>query len=83
MFTVYVLFSEVFDKIYVGFTSDINARLIAHNHAKNKGWTRRYQPWKIIYQEDFKAKLDAMKREKELKSSRGRNFIRKEILRQF
>jgi len=80
MFTVYVLHSQSFDKIYIGFTSDIEKRLFAHNHISNKGWTKNFQPWKIIYTEDFKLKADAMMREKQLKSSKGREFIRKNLL---
>ena len=80
MFTVYVLHSQIFDKIYIGFTSDIEKRLFAHNHISNKGWTKNFQPWKIIYTEDFKLKADAMMREKQLKSSKGREFIRKNLL---
>jgi putative endonuclease len=81
MYTTYVLYSKDFDKIYVGFTSDIEARLISHNHPKNKGWTKRYQQWEIIHQEFFMEKKDALKREQELESSRGRVFIRNEILK--
>jgi len=76
MFYVYVLYSKDFDKIYVGFTSDLGGRLIAHNHASNSGWTSKYKPWSIIYTEEFSEKRMAMKREQELKSSRGRSFIR-------
>jgi len=28
MFTVYVLYSSTFDKIYIGFTSDLEARIL-------------------------------------------------------
>ena len=80
MFTVYVLHSRSFDKIYIGFTSDIEKRLFAHNHISNKGWTKSFQPWKIIYTEVFNLKADAMMREKQLKSSKGREFIRKNLL---
>jgi len=79
MFTVYVLYSQRFDKTYVGFTSDIDKRLFAHNHPSNKGWTKSFQPWKIIYTEAFETKAEAMIREKQLKSSRGREFIKKYI----
>ena len=80
MFTVYVLHSQSFDKIYIGFTSDIEKRLFAHNHISNKGWTKKFQPWEVIYKEEFKLKSDAMIREKQLKTSKGRDFIRKNIL---
>ena len=80
MFTVYVLHSHKFNKIYIGFTSDIEKRLFAHNHSSNKGWTKSFQPWKIIYFEEFETKEEAMIREKKLKSSKGREFIKKDIL---
>ena len=79
MFTVYVLHSHKFDKIYIGYTSDIEKRLFAHNHPNNKGWTKSFQPWEIIYSEEFETKEEAMDREKQLKSYRGREFIRKHI----
>ena len=41
-----------------------------------KGYTIKYRPWKVIYTEEFSDKAKAMKREKELKSSNGRAFIR-------
>ena len=76
MFTVYVLHSEKFNKIYIGFTSDLETRLNSHNHLATKGYTIKYRPWKVIYTEEFSDKAKAMKREKELKSSNGRAFIR-------
>jgi putative endonuclease len=75
MFTVYVLYSISYDKIYIGFTSDIEQRLISHNHPKNKSWTGKFKPWVLIYSENFEFKSQAMKREKQLKSSQGRQFI--------
>ena len=70
-----------YDKIYIGFTSDMDKRLISHNHPKNNGWTGRYKPWVLIHQEDFILKSEAMKREKELKSFRGREFIKEQIIK--
>ncbi|MGJ1269095.1 GIY-YIG nuclease family protein [Sphingobacterium spiritivorum] len=44
MFTVYVLYSGVYDKIYIGMTSDLPGRLLSHNELGTKGWTIRYRP---------------------------------------
>ena len=82
MFFVYVLHSVEHNKIYIGYTGDLEARLKSHNELGAKGWTIKYRPWKLIYKEGYCSKAEAMKREKELKSSRGRNFIRTEILKQ-
>ncbi len=75
MFTVYALYSKSYDKIYIGFTSDIEQRLLSHNELGKKGWTIKFRPWQLIHTEVFQLKLDAMKREKQLKTATGRNFI--------
>ena len=77
MFTVYVLYSAGHNKIYIGFTSNLNQRLLSHNQLATKGWTIRYRPWELIYTEAFAVKADAMLREKQLKSAKGRSFILK------
>ena len=80
MYTVYVLHSATSDKIYIGYTTDIENRLLSHNKLATKGWTIKFRPWKLIYSEEFTSKSEAMKREKELKSHQGREYIRKELL---
>ena len=76
MYTTYVLYSEKYDKIYIGFTSDLEGRLLSHNKLSTKGWTVRFRPWRLLYKEEYESKSDAMRRERELKSYRGRQFIR-------
>ncbi|MFA0961642.1 GIY-YIG nuclease family protein [Roseivirga sp. BDSF3-8] len=80
MFTVYVIYAKAFDKIYIGYTSDLQQRILSHNKLAKKGWTIRFRPWVIIHTEQFSTKAEAMMREKQLKSSRGRSFIRESIL---
>ncbi|WP_167604609.1 GIY-YIG nuclease family protein [Maribellus sediminis] len=75
MYYTYVLYSEDYNKIYVGYSANPNQRLEIHNSKENTGWTRSFQPWKIIHLEEFTTKSEALKREKQLKSSRGRAFI--------
>jgi putative endonuclease len=79
-YKIYVLHSTKYDKIYVGYTSDIVNRIRSHNELSTKGWTKKYRPWILIYTEEFESKREAMKREKELKSSRGRAFIRDKLM---
>ncbi len=79
MFTVYVLYSDSFKKIYIGFTSDLRARIESHNSLSDKGYTKKYRPWKVIHFEEFTTKPEAMKREKQLKSAKGREFIWNQI----
>ena len=80
MFYTYVLYSKSFNKIYIGFTSNIKGRITAHNHPSNKGWTKSFMPWEILFYETFNTKTEATNREKELKTSQGRNYIRSKIL---
>lgn len=75
MFTVYSLYSPNHQKIYIGYTSNIKERLNSHNFKATKGYTIKFRPWKIIFQENHQNKKDAMKREKQLKSAKGREFI--------
>ncbi len=79
MFTTYVLFSERYDKIYIEYTSDLESRLLSHNTLATKGWTIKFRPWKLVYKEEFETKKEAMIREKQLKSAKGREFIRNYI----
>ena len=76
MFVVYVLHSPRFDKIYIGFTSDLQNRVKAHNELATKGWTIKFRPCTVIYTETFDNKKDAIEREKQLKSDKGRLFVR-------
>lgn len=82
MFYTYVLHSTYTNKIYVGFTSNLEGRLLSHNVLATKGWTINFRPWILIHVEEFITKGEAIKREKELKSAKGREFIRKNILNQ-
>jgi putative endonuclease len=78
-FHTYVLYSATFGKIYIGYTSDLQARLQSHNELATKGWTIRFRPWVLIHSESFETKAEALKREKELKSASGRKFIWEKI----
>ena len=76
MFISYALYSHKFDKLHIGYTNDLINRFHSHNTLAKKGYTIRYRPWEVIYVDFFETKEEAMKREKELKSSRGRAFLR-------
>ena len=42
--------------------------------------TKPYLPWIVIHTEKYSIRAEAMKREKELKSHQGRNFIRENFI---
>ena len=63
------MYSPTFNKIYVGFTSDIQIRFKSHNKLETKGYTVKFRPWITLFTEEFPSKKEVMTREKELKSS--------------
>ena len=79
-FVVYVLYSFTYGRSYTGMTSDLITRFHFHNHKSTKGFTIRFRPWKVIWVEFYKKKTDALNREKELKSGKGREWVKNEIL---
>jgi len=84
MFVVYVLYSEKIKKRYVGHSGNFDFRLESHNEksARTKGkFTLKNGPWKLVYKEEgFKTRAEAMKREKFLKSGKGREFLNSILL---
>lgn len=80
MYYVYILQSLSFPmEIYVGFTTNLENRLKAHNSSDSKH-TSKFQPWQLITYTAFKDKLKAQDFEKYLKSGSGRVFRKKHYL---
>ena len=62
MFTVYALFSDRCDRLYIGYTSNFEVRMASHNDF-GRGFTSRCRPWRCFYEEQFDDKAMAMKRD--------------------
>ena len=77
-FIVYILHSSIKDKFYIGFTSDLEERIIRHNQ-KSKSFTGNTNDWKIVYTEEFPTKPEALLREKQIKSWKSRIKIQELI----
>jgi predicted GIY-YIG superfamily endonuclease len=76
MVIVYALKSDSTTKLYVGMTTDIKQRLKEHNSGKSK-FTSAFVPWIVIYQEEVADFKQGRIREKYLKSTAGKKFIKK------
>lgn len=64
----YVYILECSDKTYyTGWTKDLEKRIKTHNQGKGAKYTRGRRPVKLIYFENFNGKIEAMKREYEIK----------------
>ena len=78
-FIVYIIYSALIDKYYIGFTSrEITERLRRHN-SNHKGFTGKKADWQIVHTEDYPTKTLALEREKEIKSWKSRKKIEKLI----
>ncbi len=75
MYFVYVLKSLITDRYYVGQAKDPELRLAFHNSSKAR-WSKRFQPWEIVYKEKFDTRSEAMLRESFLKKQKN---IKREI----
>lgn len=84
MFYTYVIKNEK-GKIYIGQTEDLEKRLLRHNlqlKSKARSYTKINRgKWLLVYKEACRSRVEAIKREKFLKSHIGRNWLRKILAR--
>ena len=74
MYYIYVIRSNIHNTRYVGSTENPVKRLQEHNDGQCR-YTKGRKPWKLIYQESYSSRAEAMKREKFLKSGQGRKWL--------
>ena len=80
MYFVYIIQSIEFpQKLYAGFSTDIQNRLNDHNKG-NSPYTDKFKPWKIIFYCAFDSKETALKLERYLKTSSGIAFRNKRLI---
>ena len=63
---------------YVGFTPDLKTRFEKHNEGKVES-TKKRRPLDLLYYEACRSKADALHREKYLKSSWGKRYIKNRL----
>jgi putative endonuclease len=72
---VYVLESQKDGKFYVGYTKDLQKRLEEHNSGRVPS-TKERRPMTLIYWEGCMSQKDATRREKYLKTTWGKRYIK-------
>ena len=78
-FVVYVLRSLKHGKRYVGYTGkSLQERLQRHTGGATP-WTQANGPFELIHQEQYSEKVEAMRRERYLKSGIGREWLDRNI----
>ena len=78
MYYVYILQSGKDGNFYVGYTSDLKRRLRLHNEGKVAA-TKHRRPFKLVYYEACLSQKDALHREKYLKTSYGKRYIKNRL----
>jgi putative endonuclease len=66
-FYVYILYSDAFDRFYIGQTKDVEMRLQRHNAGIEKS-TAQYIPWSLKWSCEKPNRTEAMKLEIKLKN---------------
>lgn len=78
MYYTYILHSKKDNLLYTGSTNNLKLRLEAHQKGRVES-TKHRRPLILIYYEACQKEPDARRRERVLKSYRGKMFIRKRL----
>ena len=71
---VYIIYSHLTDRYYIGSSDDVQQRLLRHNAGATPS-TKPGRPWKIVYTKEFSSKTDALNFENYLKRMKSRIMI--------
>jgi type I restriction-modification system DNA methylase subunit len=67
------------DSIYIGHTDNLQRRWNEHCAGQGADWTKRRKPVRIVHYEEYGSREEAVAREKELKTTSGRRWLKEEI----
>jgi len=79
MYWVYVLECSDDESWYIGYTSDLQKRVVEHQSGYGSMTTSKKGGWGLIYCEGYLDINDAKGREVFLKSGSGRKFLKKQL----
>jgi putative endonuclease len=71
MITVYILYSTILNKYYIGQTNELVKRIRQHIQTRNLG----ANDWILKYKEEFPDRATACTREREIKKKKSRKYI--------
>ena len=76
MYYVYIVKGLKNGRFYIGFTNNIARRLEDHNRGKSRS-VRSKGPFALVHHEIFDQQIDAIRREKQIKSYKGGEAFKK------
>jgi putative endonuclease len=74
----YVLISLKDGRFYTGFTENLKKRLAQHNEGTSRSTNYR-KPFELIYYEACRNRRDALNRERYLKTTYGKRYLRERL----
>ena len=78
IYYVYIIYSASADKYFVGQTNNLERRIEEHNLREGR-YTSGKGPWKLVFKEEWDSRSETMRREKFLKSGKGREYWKEKI----
>ena len=78
MYYTYVLRSKKDKKFYTGYTENLKSRFEEHSKGLDKS-TKNRRPLELVYYEACKVKRDAIHRERYLKTSHGKHYLKNRL----
>lgn len=78
MHYTYVLLSDYNSRFYTGYSGNLRHRLQEHHRSRVR-WTASRQPVRLVYYEACLSQEDALRRERFLKSGKGKRYLRSRL----
>jgi len=78
MYYTYVLKSQRDEKLYIGYSVNLQKRFLEHRKGKVES-TKYRRPLELIFYEAFKERKDAMRRERYFKTEKGKSSLQQII----
>jgi putative endonuclease len=77
-FHVYILRSQTTGRFYVGQTENLTKRVFEHNNNRTPSIKNR-GPWELVHSEGFESRAEAMRRERQIKKMKSRQWIERVV----
>jgi len=72
---LYILYSPLLDKYYVGHTTQLPEERLKKHLSRHDGFTAKAKDWTIVHMESFQTKDLAAARERQIKSWKSKTKI--------
>ncbi len=72
---VYILHSKTLNRFYIGYTSNLEERLIFHSNSDSKKFTYKASDWVLFYTIACDSKVQGLQIEKHIKTMKSKTYI--------